>query len=123
MMASKTEKESKRADKAPDTSAKTFAKPAKNQSKQAKEQPKGQKNVKKDVKKAPKKDNIFRKALTYFHNVRLEIKRATWPTRPEVLNMSLVVVGALLFFGVVIFLLDWAMTELLVLYSSLGPTT
>jgi preprotein translocase SecE subunit len=77
----------------------------------------------KSAKQAPKKDNIFRKALTYFKNVRLEIKRTTWPTRNEVFRMSLIVIGALLFFGVLIFFFDWVMTRLLELYASVRPSS
>jgi preprotein translocase subunit SecE len=82
---------------------------------------KDQKKPAKGTKQAPKKDSIFKKIATYFRNVRMEIKRTTWPTRNEVLRMSLIVVGALLFFGVFIFLIDWAMTQLVELYSGLAP--
>jgi preprotein translocase subunit SecE len=71
---------------------------------------------------APKKEGFVKKIANYFHNVRLEIKRTTWPSRNEVLRMSLIVIGALLFFGVFIFIADWVMTNLLDLYSGLvGP--
>jgi preprotein translocase subunit SecE len=89
--------------------------PAKDK-KPAKDQPKA-----KASKAAPKKDGIVKKATTYVKNVRLEIKRTTWPSRQEVLRMSLIVVGALLFFGVFIFIMDWVMTHLLELYSGLVP--
>jgi preprotein translocase subunit SecE len=69
------------------------------------------------AKGAPKKENLFRRIATYFHNVRLEIKRTTWPSKNEVLRMSMIVFGALLFFGVFIFIADWIMTNLLDLYS------
>ncbi len=88
-------------------------------SKQAKSD-KDQKKSAKGGKQAPKKETIFRKIVNYFKNVRQEIKRTTWPTRDEVLRMSLIVVGALIFFGVFIFLIDWAMTHLVDLYSQLG---
>jgi preprotein translocase subunit SecE len=70
-------------------------------------------------KDSQKKPGVFKRIGTYFHNVRLEIKRTTWPTRPEVLNMSLVVVAALLFFGVLIFAVDSLMTEAVIRYSAL----
>jgi preprotein translocase SecE subunit len=75
----------------------------------------------KSSKAAPKKDSIFKKIGTYFKNVRLEIKRTTWPSRDEVLRMSLIVVGALIFFGVFIFVIDFLMTKLLEFYASLVP--
>ncbi|MCL2339829.1 MAG: preprotein translocase subunit SecE [Actinomycetia bacterium] len=68
-----------------------------------------------------KKPNIFKRFITYLKNVRLEVKRTTWPTRNEVWRMSLIVVGALIFFGVTIFLLDTIMTQLLRLYAGLAP--
>jgi preprotein translocase subunit SecE len=80
------------------------------------------KNVSKSASKAPKKEGIFRKFLNYIHNVQLEIKRTTWPTRDEVLRMSLIVVGALIFFGVFIFVIDWVMTQLVDLYAGFAGT-
>ncbi|MDR3037431.1 MAG: preprotein translocase subunit SecE [Coriobacteriales bacterium] len=82
---------------------------------------KSTKPVSKSGKAAPKKDGIFKRIATYFKNVRLEIKRTTWPSRDEVLRMSLIVVGALIFFGVFIFVIDFLMTKLLELYASLVP--
>jgi preprotein translocase subunit SecE len=101
-------------------------KSAKDQAKSSKkEQPKGSKEQKgsRGGKTAPKKDSIFKKILTYFKNVRLEVKRTTWPSREEVLRMSLIVVGALIFFGVFIFLIDWVMNTLMPQYASLGGST
>ena len=73
--------------------------------------------------KPQKKPSVFRRILTYFKNVRLEIKRTTWPSRNEVFRMSLIVVGALIFFGVFIFIMDWVMTKLLELYASFVPAS
>ena len=75
----------------------------------------------KDPKKANKKPNIFRRFIDYLRAVRLEIKRTTWPTRSEVLNMAIIVLVALLFFGVLIFLIDRLMVLLLDLYAELVP--
>ncbi|MDR0347736.1 MAG: preprotein translocase subunit SecE [Coriobacteriales bacterium] len=71
-------------------------------------------------KQAPKKPNVFTRIITYFKNVRTEVKRTTWPSREEVLRMSIIVVGVLLFFGVLIFLLDWVMNWLMPLYADLA---
>jgi len=65
-----------------------------------------------------KKENIFKRFITYLKNVRLEIKRTTWPTRSDVLHMSLIVMGALLFFFVMIFLIDQLMAYLINLYAT-----
>lgn len=73
------------------------------------------KKQKKEEKKPKKEHFIFLK------EVRSEMKRVTWPTKPEVIRWSVVVVAALLFFGVYVALLDNAIaTPLLVLISSLG---
>jgi preprotein translocase subunit SecE len=64
-----------------------------------------------------KKPNVFQRFISYLKNVRQEIKRTTWPSRDEVWRMSLIVVGALLFFGVLIFAVDQLMTFLLGLYA------
>jgi preprotein translocase subunit SecE len=77
----------------------------------------------KDPKKADKKPNIFQRLVEYIKQVRLEIKRTTWPTRGEVLNMTIIVIVALVFFGVLIFILDFVMVELLNLYGSFAPDT
>lgn len=75
----------------------------------------------KDPKKANKKPNIFRRFIEYIKQVRLEIKRTTWPTKNEVLNMTIIVLVALLFFGVLIFVLDLIMVQLVNLYGQLAP--
>jgi len=70
---------------------------------------KGQKKGSDKNQKKTKKPSIFKRMLTYFRNVRLEVKRTTWPTRSEVLNMSIIVIIALLFFGVLILIIDQIM--------------
>jgi preprotein translocase subunit SecE len=106
--ASKSDGGTKDGKKNPDT-AKPQPKDAKAKDNKAKEAAK--------AKSAPKKEGVISRIRNYFHNVRLEIKRTTWPTRQEVLNMSMVVVAALLFFGVLIFVIDTVMTQAVVWYS------
>ena len=60
------------------------------------------------------------KLVDYIKNVRTEMKRVTWPSRPEVWRMSLVVVFALVFFGVLIYIVDAAVTPVLYALSGLG---
>lgn len=75
------------------------------------------KPVKKEEKKAPKKNN---RMVQFFKDVRAEMKRVTWPTRIDVLRWSGVVVGALLFFGIFVAVLDnLIITPLLVFVSGL----
>ena len=71
-------------------------------------------------KKSAKKQEKAKKP-GFFSEVRAEMKRVTWPTRQDVIRWSGVVVGALVFFGVYVFILDnWIVTPLLLAISSLG---
>lgn len=85
-----------------------------------KETPSEVKPEKKAEKKAeakPAKKNRFQ----FFRDVKSEMKRVTWPTKQDVLRWSVVVVAALLFFGVYVALLDNVIvTPLLVAVSGLG---
>lgn len=74
-----------------------------------------QASAKKEEKK-PKKTRF-----QFLKDVRAEMKRVTWPTRTDVLRWSGVVVGALLFFGVYVAVLDNVIiTPALVALSGLG---
>ncbi len=62
-----------------------------------------------------------KKKKGFLREVRSEMKRVTWPTRQDVLRWSVVVVCALLFFGVTVAILDnLIITPALVLVSGLG---
>ena len=70
---------------------------------------------KKDAAPAKKKKKGF------FSNVRSELKRVTWPTKQDVLRWSVVVVCALLFFGITVAVLDnLIITPVLLGISGLG---
>jgi preprotein translocase subunit SecE len=43
----------------------------------------------------------------YFHEVALEMKKVSWPTRTEVINTTIVVVLAVFFFAGFLFATDW----------------
>lgn len=71
---------------------------------------------KEEKKSAPKK-----RRFGFLKDVRAELKRVTWPTKQDVLRWSVVVVVALVFFGVYVAVLDNAIiTPLLIGISSLG---
>lgn len=71
----------------------------------------------KTAEKAKPKKERFK----FLKDVRSEMKRVTWPSRQEVLRWSVVVVVALLFFGIYVAVLDnWVVTPILVLISGLG---
>ena len=75
------------------------------------------KQEKKAVEKAKPKKQRFK----FLKEVRSELKRVTWPTRNEVLRWTGVVVGALLFFGIFVAVLDnLIVTPLVVGISSIG---
>ena len=57
----------------------------------------------------------------FLRDVRAEMKRVTWPSRQDVIRWSGVVVGALIFFGVYVAILDnLIITPGLVALSGLG---
>ena len=45
---------------------------------------------------------------TYFREVRGELKKVAWPTRPEVINSTIIVVIVVIIMTSLIFGLDWA---------------
>ena len=71
------------------------------------------------VKKEEKKPKKVR--FQFLKDVRAEMKRVTWPTRQDVIRWTGVVVGALVFFGVYVALLDnVVITPALVELTGLG---
>ena len=70
------------------------------------------------VKKAEKPKKV---RFQFLKDVRAEMKRVTWPTRQDVTRWTGVVVGALIFFGVYVAVLDNVIiTPALVAVSGLG---
>ena len=83
----------------------------------AKDAKQGKAVEKKAEKKAPKPKKRFQ----FFKDVKAEMKRVTWPSRQDVLRWSVVVVAALLFFGIYVAVLDnGIITPLLFLISGVG---
>lgn len=75
------------------------------------------KSVEKKLEKKPAKKRRF----GFLKDVRSELRRVTWPTKQDVLRWSVVVVVALLFFGVYVALLDnVVITPVLIAISGLG---
>ncbi len=79
-------------------------------------------NAKPEVKSEKKKsDKPKKQRFKFFHDVKAEMKRVTWPTRQEVLRWTGVVVVALVFFGVFVAILDnLIITPLMVGLSGIG---
>ena len=68
--------------------------------------------------KAPKKHG---KIVQFFIDVKAEMKRVTWPTKKDVAQWTGVVIGALVFFGIYVAILDnFIVTPLLLFISKLG---
>ena len=66
---------------------------------------------KRAAKAAKKKDanakpGVFTRIKNWFKDVRSEMQRVVWPTRSELINASMIVIGALVFFGVYIAIID-----------------
>ena len=75
---------------------------------------------KKDAKKADsKKPGLVERALTYFKGVKSEIKRVTWPTKNELVKYTGAVLGMLVFFGVLIAVVDAVIVPVLYAYQGL----
>ena len=68
----------------------------------------------------PAKEGIFRRFINWCKSVKAEMQRVVWPTRKELVNASLIVVGAIIFFGVYIAIVDNIIVIPLDLISTLG---
>ncbi len=104
------------------------AKSEKLDAREAKEQAKRVERMKKATARAEAKKNkkerrgpkFFWRIVDYIKNVKVEMKRVVWPSRVEVGRMSAVVIVALVFFGVLIYVVDSIVVPLLDMYSTLG---
>jgi preprotein translocase subunit SecE len=56
---------------------------------------------------------MFNKIVTFFKEVRLEIKKVNWPTKRETLKYTLLVVGVSLAVAVFLGGIDFIFTEIL----------
>lgn len=53
-----------------------------------------------------KKANIFKKIGKFFREVRIELKKVTWPTRQQLVKNTLVVLAFLMLVGLLVFGID-----------------
>ena len=62
--------------------------------------------------------NFLSKITTFFQEVKVELKKVTWPTREEATRYSLAVVGislgVALFLGAADFLFQWLMNKFVI---------
>lgn len=47
----------------------------------------------------------------YLHEVVVELKKTTWPKKPELINSTKVVLSTVLFVGIYLALVDWGLTQ------------
>lgn len=70
------------------------------------EEPKGDSKEKLSARAGGFPNNI----RNFYHEVVLEMKKVSWPARQEVVNTTIIVVIAILFFAVYLFVADIALT-------------
>ncbi len=58
--------------------------------------------------------SLPKRLVTFWHEVVSEMKRVTWPDRPQVIQLSIGVIGLSLFIGGVIWALDMVFSTFLV---------
>ncbi|MDO5044731.1 MAG: preprotein translocase subunit SecE [Coriobacteriia bacterium] len=56
---------------------------------------------------------------SYLKGVRSELNRVVWPSKEDVLNYTIVVIATLIFFGVLIYIVDTLIVPLFLAFSSL----
>lgn len=59
----------------------------------------------------------------FVREVRAELRKVSWPTRPEVIRYSMIVLVALIVFGVGVFAVDYVFGELFRFILDTGTTT
>jgi preprotein translocase subunit SecE len=57
---------------------------------------------------------IFERLLEFLHDVRAEMKRVSWPTLKHVQNTTIITLIAVIFFAVYLFVVDQALSRLIV---------
>jgi preprotein translocase subunit SecE len=58
--------------------------------------------------------NFFQRAVTFYHEVMAELRKVTWPDRPQVQDATIKILIFVLFVGLVIALLDVVLQQVLV---------
>jgi preprotein translocase subunit SecE len=59
-----------------------------------------------------RKDGPIQRLTRYLHEVRVELKKTTWPPRPELIAATKVVLGTVIVVGIYMGVLDFLMTTL-----------
>ena len=72
------------------------------------------------VKKEKRSKNITKWLKKNVGEIRLELKRVTWPTKRELLNYTITVLVVCTIMGVLIYLLDIGLKRILLLTLDIG---
>ena len=99
---------------------KAVAKDAKAQSKEKKAPSKASKSQKNKGLNKNGKPKLSVRIKEYFAGVRSELKRVVWPTREELIRYTMAVVGMLVFFGLLIGIVDALIVPALDAFARLG---
>lgn len=57
-----------------------------------------------------RRDGLFQRIGRYLREVQVELRKTTWPTKPELINSTKVVLGTVLVVGIYLALVDWLLT-------------
>ena len=63
---------------------------------------------------APHQQRAPGRLFEFLHDVRAEMKRVSWPTAKHVQNTTIITIIAVIFFAVYLFLVDQALSRLIV---------
>ena len=59
---------------------------------------------------APRSEGPIDRVRNFYHDVASEMKKVSWPTQQEVINTTMVVIVAVIFFGLYMFFADIVLT-------------
>lgn len=67
------------------------------------------------------KERWYKRLLTFLTDVRAEVKKVTWPSKPEVYSTTIVVIMATIFFGFYLYFMDlifsWVVNQIRSLFG------
>lgn len=61
---------------------------------------------------APRKDGFAFKSKRYLHEVMVELKKTTWPTKRELIANTQLTIGLVVVVGIYLFVIDWLLSRL-----------
>ncbi len=62
----------------------------------------------------PQQTGAVQRVVAFYHDVMAEMRRVTWPDWPQVRQLSIGVIALSLFIGLVIFIMDGILQQVLV---------